>query len=109
MITFLASYAYRIDETPSGKPASLKGVNPIDLGVFRGRGLYAILLTLAIAARGDWLVAKEPEEIAASVEAYAASGARLVCSPGLLMTADVLCERLLASLKTASCPLPIAI
>jgi hypothetical protein len=53
MITFLASYAYRIDETPSGKPASLKGVNPIDLGVFRGRGRFYSLLQSQLGVTGS--------------------------------------------------------
>jgi hypothetical protein len=99
MITFLASYAYGHDETPLAKPATLKGSNPIDLGVFRGRGLYPVLLTLAIAVQRDWRVAKEPDRISEIAERYAAAGARSLCPHGLTDTGAALAERLLADLR----------
>lgn len=99
MLAFLAAYAYGRGESDGAKPVPLKGANPIDLHTFRGRGLYAVLLTLAIADARDWLVAKEPDRISEIAERYAATGARSLCPHGLAETGAALGERLLADFR----------
>lgn len=99
MISFLATYAYAQGEVPVAKPRPMKAGNPIDLGVFRSRGLYPVLLTLAIADRRDWLVAKAPDEIAAVAERYADAGAKLLSYEAGSANIEVLCRRLLSDLQ----------
>lgn len=100
MLAFLAAYAYAHSAAGAAKPAPLRGANPIDLGTFRSRGLYALLLTLAIAERRDWLVAKEPNAIAQIAERFAAAGAMLLCPDGLSADADSLARMLVNELHT---------
>lgn len=99
MISFLAPYAYGKGEVPATNPRFMKAGNPIDLGVFRSRGLYPVLLTLAIVERRDWLVAKAPDEIAAVAERYADAGAKLLSYEAGLANVDLLCSHLLSDLQ----------
>lgn len=99
MIAFLAAYAYGHGEPTSPKPRFGRGGNPIDLGVFRSRGLYPLLLTLAIAEKRDWLVAKGSDEVAAITERYAEAGARLLSYEALSGNVHALTDRLVADLQ----------
>ena len=107
MISFVAAYAYGQGELPAGAPRLMKSGNPIDLGVFRSRGLYPILLTLAIADRRDWLVAKGADEIAAIVERYADVGAKLLGYQGGSIDVVGVGERLLSDLHQSSNSSPV--
>jgi methionine synthase I (cobalamin-dependent) len=98
MMTFLAAYAYGHGEIPVNTPVVMRSTNPIDLGVFRSRGLYPVLLTLAIAHQRDWLVTKEPDKLAEIVERFAAAGANLVGASAA--TPFALSTRLLDDLTT---------
>jgi hypothetical protein len=99
MIAFLAAYAYGHGEIPVDTPAMIRGTNPIDLGIFRSRGLYPVLLTLAIAYRRNWLVTKEPDNLAENIERFAAAGANLIGASA--ETPSALGERLLDELNTS--------
>jgi hypothetical protein len=75
MVAFLAAYGFSKEVEPPETFRAAKSANPIELHIFRNRGLYSQLLMVAIAHTRNWMVARSPDEICTINERFAALGA----------------------------------
>ena len=98
MVVFLAANGYKTDGAPPANPTPLKTANPIDMGVFRSRNLYPILLTIALADQRNWQITKNADQIASIIEKYASAGASELCPtnmiPNTTYLEDILRQRI---------------
>ncbi len=104
MVAFLAAYGFSQEVAPPETFRAAKSANPIDLHTFRNRGLHPQLLMVAIAHTRNWMVAKNPDEICAIAERYAAVGSCSLAQGGTAESSASLRQVLLGSLERDQWP-----